>query len=273
MDTAATEEFQTTFLDESMMEGGFEHYVRNELGHPDGVDIPEPDSVPSSEKERVIDLARRVLLAGGNRTGFTHHTEVLQSMKSCDAEGVDCEVVRALAPSEIRFGEFEGDDEHRLAKANTVLAWADAEIDDEVLRAIEREQVHRVINEWGAAAECAEEQRQIEEFQQNPPSTINGWERFDPEQDSVVVAYRGMNHGVPVVAAVFENEDGELAAKEWTVDSWNEQDGNPREARVNRHPVKASNDHGPVGLLRSHLRTYDAEPIQEDDNSWPTSPA
>ena len=69
------------------------------------------------------------------------------------------------------------------------------------------------------------------------------------------------NHGTPSVATVFESADGELKAHEFTLEAWDENDGNPREARLNRYCVTTDGD-GAYARLRSHLLTFEVEPIE-----------
>ncbi|MHC3382213.1 hypothetical protein ACYJ11_21280, partial [Haloarcula sp. H-GB5] len=87
------------------------------------------------------------------------------------------------------------------------------------------------------------------------------WTRLDADHDAVEVAYIADNHGTPSVAAVFEGADSELEALEFTLTEWQENDGNPREARPNRHCVTTDGD-GAYAQLRSHLLTFEVEPME-----------
>lgn len=263
--------FQTTFIAESALESGFENYLEQEHGVEDASGIEQPDSVPTTESERIINLARKVLLAGGNRTGFTHHTEVSSSLRKCEAGGVDEDVVRSLLPSEIRFGRFRGDSQEQLAKAETVLSWAVAEIDKRVLEDIEREQEERVTNEWDGAVEAAQKEAAAREFRRNPPESLNGWERFDAAHGDVEAAYRGVVHGTPVIAAVYNTSEG-VKAKEWMVEHWSENEYSPHETPANRH-LSVGQNSNPYKDLHSHLRMFDVEPVPAGESFNPPASA
>ncbi|KZX46315.1 hypothetical protein [Haloarcula sp. K1] len=251
------QQFQTTFIEESAFESGFEKYVKQEHDVEVGERIEQPDSVPTTEPERCINLAKRCLLAGGNRTGFTHHTEVSASLRKCEIDRIDRSIVRTLRPSEIRFGRFRGDREEKLTKAKTVLAWASAEIDLRVLKDIEREQEERITKEWDTAVESAEKEAAARQLRSNPPKTLNGWKRFDATHDDVKTAYRGVVHGTPVIAAVYDTSEG-MKAKEWLVDHWSENECSPHETPPNRH-LSVGQNSDPYKTLISHLRMFDVE--------------
>ena len=253
------QQFQTTFIEESALESGFEEYLEQEHHIEDGGSVDQPDSVPTTESERFINLARKMLLAGGNRTGFTHHTEVSTSLRKCESSGVDEDVVRSLLPSEIRFGRFRGDSQEKLAKAETILAWASAEIDERVLKDIEREQEERITSKWDAAVESAQKEAAARQFRCNPPKSLNGWERFNAVHDDVEAAYRGMVHGTTVIAAVYNTDEG-MKAKEWMVEHWSENEGSPHETPANRH-LSVGQNNDPYKDLHSHLRMFDVVSI------------
>lgn len=257
--------FQATFISESALEHGFSAYLRREHDiNPRSV--TQPEDVPATERDRVVNLARKVLLAGGNRTGFSHHTAVARSLRECSATGVDDNVVRSLLPNELRFGRLQGDKETQMEKAETVLAWARAEISLSVLEDIEREQVARITSAWDDAAEAAQEQAAAREFRESLPTTLNGWERFDAVHDCIEAAYRAENHGVPVVVAIYRDVEGQHQVKEWTVEAWIANDRNPRETPANRHLSTGQSSDGAYETLRSHLRMYDSEPIPDGES-------
>ena len=69
------------FLDESPLEPDFQRAIASDVGLPFYIDVERPDEVPADDQERAIDLAERILSAGGRRTGFGHHEEVRRSME------------------------------------------------------------------------------------------------------------------------------------------------------------------------------------------------
>lgn len=265
------QQFQTAFIEESALESGFEEYLEQEHDIENGETVEQPDSVPTTEPERFINLARKVLLAGGNRTGFTHHTEVSTSLRKSESGGVEDDVVRSLLPSEIRFGRFRGDGQEKLAKAETILAWASAEIDERVLKDIEREQEGRITNKWDAAVESAQKEAAARQFRYNPPESLNRWERFNATHDDVGAAYRGVSHGTPVIAAVY-NTDGGKKVKEWTAEHWMANEGSPHETPANRH-LSAGQNNDPYKDLHSHLRMFEVESIPPGNSFNPPASA
>jgi len=52
-----------------------------------------------------------------------------------------------------------------------------------------------------------------------------------------------------------------LEALEFTLEEWQENDGNPREARPNRYCVTTDGD-GAYAQLRSHLLTFEVKPME-----------
>lgn len=114
---------------------------------------------------------------------------------------------------------------------------------------------------WRDAAEAELTQREIEQFADDPPEELDRWRKLDADHDAIKMAYVADNHGTPSVAAVFENVEGELKALEFTLEEWIENDGNPREARLNRYCVTTDGD-GAYARLRSHLLTFEVEPIE-----------
>ncbi|WP_188853852.1 hypothetical protein, partial [Haloarcula argentinensis] len=169
--------------------------------------------------------------------------------------------VLLMSPQEMNFGQLNGEPEEKHKKAKTVLAWAEDCIDTDVLQEIEQSQAEDIKQAWRDAAEAELTQREIDQFAEDPPDKIDGWRKFDANHDAVEVAYVADNHGTPSVAAVFEGADSELEALEFTLEEWKENDGNPREARPNRHCVTTDGD-GTYARLRSHLLTFEVEPME-----------
>ena len=95
------------FLDEPPFERDYHRAIAQDVGLPFYVDGPWPDDIPGDEQERAIDLAERILSAGGVRTGFGHHEAIRQSMADwapdrdddCEADpGYWRRVVYSLSP-------------------------------------------------------------------------------------------------------------------------------------------------------------------------------
>jgi len=262
--------FDPIFVDEPLLIPNYKQTIISKVGLPFYADVDRPDEAPADERERTIDLAERILRAGGVRTGFGHHEEVRTSMESwapnadeeCDADpGYWRSSVLLMSPQEMNFGQLDGEPEQKHKKAKTVLAWAADCIDSDVLQEIERSQAEDIKQAWRDAAEAELTQRKIEQFAEDPPDKLDGWQRLDAGHDAVEVAYVADNHGTPSVAAVFEGADGDLEAHEFTLEAWDENDGNPREARLNRYCVTTDGD-GAYARLRSHLLTFEVEPIE-----------
>lgn len=266
---------QTTFIAESPLEQGFENYLREAhgLGPEESNSVDRPEDTPATETDRVIDLAKRVLLAGGNRTGFTHHTQVSMSLKKCDSDDIDERVARSFVPSELRLGNFRGDKDEQLAKAKTILAWAETKIDDDVLRDIEGEQVDRVTNRWDTAAEATKRAQAIREFQENLPATFNGWEQFEAAHGDVETAYSGLVNDTPVIVAIYEGEEGNSMVREWLREHWDETGGDPHNTQTNRHPALLAVGHEPYEILYSHLQMFNAEAPTTADSFKQSRPA
>ena len=257
------------FLDEPPFVRDYHRAIAQDVGLPFYVDVPWPDDIPGDEQERAIDLAERILSAGGSRTGFGHHEEIRQSMADwapdrdddCEADpGYWRRVVYSLSPQERNFGRLDGEPEDQYEKAQTVIAWAQDCIDEDVLQDIEQAQVDDIEQAWREAAEATQTEREIQEFRDDPPAEFGGWTRFDADHEAVAVAYHAENHGTLSVAAVFETADDELAAREFTLKEWIDSGGNPRAARPNRYCVSSDSD-GAYARLWSHLLTFDVTPI------------
>lgn len=260
------------FLDQPPFSRDYHRKIASDVGLPFFVDVPWPEDIPGDEQERRIDLAERILSAGGCRTGYGHHEEIHRSMvdwapdrnEDCDDDpGFWRRIVFSLSPTERNFGRLEGEPEDQLQKARTVIAWARDCIDESVLREVEQSQIDDIEQAWRESAQAKATERDIEQFADNPSPEVDGWRRFDADHDAVDVAYRAANHGTPVVAAVFETADGELAAQEFTLEAWIDNGGNPREARPNRYCVSSESD-GAHARLRSHLLTFEAEQIASE---------
>jgi len=260
------------FLEEPPFKPDYHRAIASDVGLPFYVDVPWPEDIPGDEQERAIDLAERILSAGGVRTGFGHHEEIRRSMADWAPErDEDCEgdpgfwrrIVFSLSPQERNFGRLEGEPEDLHRKAQTVIAWARDCINEDVLREIEQEQVDDIEQAWRDEAEDKATEREIKQFADDPPETVEGWRRFDADHEAVAVAYQAENHGTPSVAAVFETVEGELAARELTLVEWIDSGGNPREARPNRYCVSNDGDSA-YAQLRSHLLTFDVKPLAAD---------
>ena len=263
--------FEPIFVEEPLLIPNYREAIISNVGLPFYADVDRPDEVPADEQERTIDLAERILRAGGVRTGFGHHEEVRTSMESWapdadedrDADpGYWRSSVLLMSPREMNFGQLDGEPDEKHKKAKTVLAWAADCIDTDVLQEIEQSQAEDIKQAWRDAAEAELTQREIEQFAEEPPEELDGWQRLDAGHDAVEVAYVADNHGTPSVAAVFEAADGELKAHEFTLEAWDENDGNPREARLNRYCVTTDGD-GAYARLRSHLLTFEVEPMEQ----------
>ncbi|GGK82678.1 hypothetical protein [Haloarcula sebkhae] len=235
--------FDPIFVEEPLLIPNYKQTIISKVGLPFYADVDRPDKVPADERERTIDLAERILRAGGVRTGFGHHEEVRVSMESWAPDaGENCEAgpghwrshVLLMSPKEMNFGQLTGEPEEKHKKAKTVLAWASECIDSDVLQEIEQSQVEDTKQAWRDAAEAKLTQREIEQFAEDPPDKLDGWTKLDADHDTIKVAYAADNHGTPSVAAVFESTDGELKTLEFTLEDWKESDSNPREARVGR---------------------------------------
>jgi hypothetical protein len=250
-------------------------------------DVAHPENVPRSEKEVEIDLARRILQAGGARTGFSHHEDVRASMGRWSTEHEDDpdnpgywrEMHYKLTPYERSSGNFGSDDidpdeqpqkalNRRYQKARTVIAWASDNIDADVLREIEDEQAKAAADAWLKEGEKQATARADAEFERDPPDEVNGWERWvDHGKDDVVLAYRGMSHGIPSVAAMYELPDGSLAAGEYALSDWFTR--KPAKDIGKNSVVLIREDRTVYGELRAHLEAFDgAEPIPENINGW-----
>lgn len=272
---------EAQFLEESFLEAGFENYIQSEYELPYFVEVDYPESAPDTPREYLIGLAKRVLNAGGNRTGFSHHTEVRRSLHGWAPEynedvdgdpGYWGECAFGLTSHEINFGQLEGDSETKEQKARTVLAWGQDNIDGEVLVEIEENYVSDIRSMWDEAAALADGELQIRKFQNSPPDNVGGWHRFDASDERVKLAYRANNHGVPVVIGVYEAGD-DLDVHEWTIENWEANNGDPLTTPKNRFPASTRTNDGPYARLRNHLRTYDADPLPVDTETDTNSSA
>ncbi len=238
------------------------------------VDVPLPDSVPKDTADREIDLAERILSAGGTetQTAPTHHEEIRKSMTEWapdHGEDIDGDpgywrrMVLSLSPRERNFGTLRGEYEEQLQKARTILAWAADTISQDVLEEVEQEQADAIREKCRDAAEAVKAERKREAFRDDPPVSVNGWERVDVDHGDVRLAYQAENHGTPVIAVVYDQPDGGLEAREFTLESWNKAGGNPHETRTNRHLVSSVGDTA-FDRLYSHVHTFDVEPLPAD---------
>lgn len=263
---------EAQFLEESVLECGFSGYIQSEYELPYYIDVDHPENAPDTLREYLLGLARRVLNAGGNRTGFSHHTEISQSLREWAPEydedvdedpGYWGDSAFSLSSYEVNFGRIEGDAETKEQKARTVLAWARDNIDNGVLAGVEENYVGDIVEMWDGAAAIAETELEIRKFQNSPPDSVGGWRRFDADDDRVKIAYRANNHGVPVIIGVYKTGE-ELDAHEWTVENWEENGGDPLATPKNRFPASTRTNDGPYARLRNHLRTYNADPLPVD---------
>ena len=264
------------FLDDPPFEPDYHRAIAQNVGLPFYVDVPWPEDIPGDAQERTVDLAERILGAGGARTGFGHHEAIRQSMADwAPGRDEDCaedpgfwrRCVFSMSPKERNFGRLQGEPEDQLQKAKTVIAWAQDCIDEDVLRDIEQAQVDDIEQAWREAAEAKQTERTIQQFRDDPPAAVEGWTRFDADHEAVAVAYCAENHGTLSVAAVFEtDDDDDLVAREFTLEEWTDSGGNPREARPNRYCVSSDGD-GAFVRLRSHLLTFDVTPMASEPSS------
>ncbi|WP_135306019.1 hypothetical protein [Haloarcula amylovorans] len=261
---------EPTFLEEAPIGPDIDRVLVAEHGLPFYVDVDRPEDVPADETEQMIDLAERVLSAGGHRTGLGHHEDIRQSMAEWAPDrnedraadpGYWRQMMFALSPRERNFGCLEGESDERVKKAKTVLAWASDCIGADILETIEQSQFDDIEQAWRDAVAAEKERREIEAFAADPPAEYAGWSRFDATHDSVEVAYEAENHGTPVVAAVYRTTEGERVAREFTATKWARSGENPRNAQWNR-PCVSNAGEGAYARLWSHLQTFDVEPRQ-----------
>jgi hypothetical protein len=261
------------FLDESPLEPDFQRAIASDVGLPFHVDIERPDEVPAGDQERAIDLAERILCAAGFRTGFHHHEDIRTSMEEWapdrdedreDDPGFWRYQVFSMSPRERNIGQLAGEPKEKHQKAQTVLAWAGDCVHAEVLEDIEQSQLEDIEQAWREAAEDELVQREIQQFAEDPPAEVDGWERFEASHDAAEVAYVAQNHDTPSVATVFEAAAGQLKAREFTLEEWIDNGGDPRDAQPNRFCV-ASNSASAYARLRSHLLTFDAEAMADQE--------
>ncbi|MBX0288743.1 hypothetical protein EGH22_20645 [Halomicroarcula sp. F28] len=259
------------FLEQPPFNRDYHRAIASDVGLPFYVDIPWPEDIPGDDQERLIDLAERILSAGGCRIGYGHQEEIRQSMVEWapdrdenrdDDPGFWRRIVFSLSPKERNFGRLQGELEDRHQKAQTIIGWARDCIDEEVLREIEQAQIDDIEQAWRDTAAAVATQRAIDKFESDPPAELEGWTRFEAEHEAVDVAYHAKN-SIPSVAAVFETADGTLDAQEFTLEEWIDSGGNPLEARPNRYCVSSDGD-GAYARLRSHLLTFEAEPLAAD---------
>ncbi|MFC6977097.1 hypothetical protein ACFQL1_24015 [Halomicroarcula sp. GCM10025709] len=261
------------FLDDFPLEPDFQRAIASDVGLPFHVDVERPDEVPADDQERAIDLAERILCAAGFRTGFHHHEDIRTSMEEWapdrdedreDDPGFWRYQVFSMTPRERNIGQLAGEPEVVYQKAQTVLAWAGDCVHAEVLEDIEQSQLEDIEQAWREAAEDELVRREIQQFAEDPPAEVDGWERFDASHDAVEVAYVAQNHDTPSVAAVFETADGDREAREFTLQEWIDSGGNPRDAQPNRFCVSSDADSAHA-RLRSHLLTFEAEAIADQE--------
>lgn len=268
------------FVEDTPLDGEFEQYIKSEFEVPYFMNVEYPESAPATQTEYLIGLARRILNAGGSRTGYSHHTEISQSLRDWapeydedvnDDPGYWGECAFSLSASEINFGRLEGDEDTKEKKARTVIAWGQDQIGQGVLTEIEEAYTGDILAKWDGAGKEAEMEFEIRKFQNNPPDSVGGWHQFEANNEKVEVAYRANNHDVPVVVAVYEGSDG-LQVHEWTVKNWEEHNGDPISTPKNRFPASTRTNDGPYARLRNHLRTYNAEPLPNDEGGDTSSP-
>ncbi|MWG33782.1 hypothetical protein [Halomarina oriensis] len=266
------ESFETTFVEESALDVGFSAFLAERFDRtPEEVEYPR--DAPRTEPERRIGLARELILAGGNRTGFSHHTDVQVSLRRCEHPDVTDEAVRSIRIGALRTGVFSGETAERVEKADVILAWASTAIDDDVLQEIETDYAERVVGLWEAAAEDVEYDAFIDDFAEDPPDHVDGWTKTDVDHDDVLLAYTAVVHGTPVIAAIYENERGQRRAHEWTLENWHATGGDPHDTQPNRHILLLASELDVHDALYTHLTTYDGEPIPTTGTFKPTDAA
>jgi hypothetical protein len=231
-----------------------------------------PDAVPTDAERADIMLANQ-LLRDVRQHEFGHHDPARRAFvnwakeQADDPDGPtdinrDDPIVRAAY--DIGVNEFATRNLETIEHAEAVLEWGRAEYPDRLAGATETLN-DRLRDKLESQVEEEEKQAEAERFAEDPPETVNGWERFESDKPDVILAYRGENHGTPSVAAVYETEAGELDRHESTLSEWNDAD-TAAESKVNRHfAVPDRDDPDPFRDLLNHLRTFDAEPIAVTD--------
>lgn len=216
-----------------------------------------PEEVPIGASEADIELAGRAIRKAVRHHG--HHDPTRRAMRKWyrDNDMVPDPVVdaaRKLGPRNVNRGDVKTE-----TQATAVLTWMKNEHSEE-LREAKIEYNEYLREKCEKALEKQREREADKEFAEDPPEAINGWHRFESDKPDVVVAYRANNYGTPSVAAVYETDDG-LDAHETTVEWWGDAE-TAEDSDVNRHFVRLSNENQCVfGDLRSHLRTFDGEPL------------
>lgn len=134
--------FDPVFVKEPPLSPNDKETIVDNVGPLFYADVARPDEAPADERERTIDLAERILCAGGVRTGFGHHKEVRTSLESwapdvdedCSADpGYWRSHVLLMSPKEMNSGQLTGRPDEKHKKAKTILAWAADCIDTDVL--------------------------------------------------------------------------------------------------------------------------------------------
>lgn len=261
--------------------------------------IEIPDAIPTSQEERAIATAER-LLSRVNRLAdasecrpIGHHEEVRTSLKrwldehqgSAEDPGFWRESVFAIGPGERNRGELRAPDaetprarlETQHQKAQTIHAWAASTFDSDAVTS----QIAELEEEWrGAfrdAAAAVADERAGRAMRQSPPGEINGWEHITADSDAFALAYEGWSQGsTHVVVAAYRDSDGVFQVDEFAYPDWIVRDYDPQAGRENKrlrfdHP---ENDDEAATELRSHLQSWDGTPDHDpeeypsDVNGW-----
>lgn len=226
-------QFKPRFLSSKDVISSITEYIADKETDLTAREVIESVDVPESEDKRRIDLARRVLLAGGNRTGYSHPVDVQCSLRRCDA--VPQRMTRKLGINEIRFGRFRGETADRVEKASAVLDWAGLHIDDGVLEDIEQAQFDDIENECNKKIEKRDEQLEVEAFIDQTPETVFGAKQVKSESPAnIEIAYKTSYVDERVVVGVGRRSDGTLIAAEWLADDFFGADQNPLDVSYNR---------------------------------------
>jgi hypothetical protein len=142
------------------------------------------------------------------------------------------------------------------------LAWAKDELGESFVEELANTLEEQAQEAWREELAEAHDRFDLRRFKKNPAEEYSGWKKLEDTLEHVEVAYVAENHGTPSVAAVFQTEDGDLDAKEYTLNEWTEAGGDPRDAQWNRPVRLYSNDDDPWEDLQKHMETFTVEPLQ-----------
>lgn len=237
--------------------------------HTEFADLDEiPDDVPICAEKGQLKLAGRIVRKLHQVPELGHHSTIDHAIREHyrklaevgDEPGETYyEAVCGVGPDTWNFGEI---DDPTLAKAIEQFA---REMYPDAIREATDQYNDQLRDKCKSALKDQREAEADERFAAEPPAELNGWERFESDKPDVKVAYRGENYGTPSVAAVYETGDG-LGAHESTLEEWRQAETGA-ESKVNRHFVSMRDDRDAYGHLRSHLKQFDAEPLDLDESA------